>query len=99
VAHPSHRAAGTGGGHLRGSLEPATILISDTFIALVSLLLAYLFWAGMMQVWHIYLVIMARAVGGAFHGPAMSASTTLLVPSIAHLEERIARERETVPAS
>jgi DHA3 family macrolide efflux protein-like MFS transporter len=58
-----------------------TILISDTFIALVSLFLAYLFWAGKMQVWHVYLVIMARAVGGAFHGPAMSASTTLLVPT------------------
>ncbi len=58
-----------------------TILISDTFIALVSLLLAYLFWSGKMQVWHVYVVIMARAVGGAFHGPAMSASTTLLVPT------------------
>ena len=58
-----------------------TILIADTCIALVSLLLAYLFWTGNMQVWHVYLVIVARAVGGAFHGPAMSASTTMLVPS------------------
>jgi DHA3 family macrolide efflux protein-like MFS transporter len=58
-----------------------TILIADTFIALVSLLLAYLFWTGNMQIWHVYLVIVARAVGGAFHGPAMGASTTMLVPS------------------
>jgi len=58
-----------------------TILISDTCIALVSLLLAYLFWTGRMEVWHVYLVIVARAVGGAFHGPAIIASTTMLVPS------------------
>lgn len=58
-----------------------TILVSDTCIALVSLLLAYLFWTGRMEVWHVYLVIVARAVGGAFHGPAMNASTTMLVPS------------------
>jgi len=58
-----------------------TILISDTCIALVSLLLAYLFWTGRMEIWHVYLVIVARAVGGAFHGPAITASTTMLVPS------------------
>jgi DHA3 family macrolide efflux protein-like MFS transporter len=58
-----------------------TILVADTFIALVSLLLAYLFWTGGMQIWHVYVVIVARAIGGAFHGPAISASTTMLVPS------------------
>lgn len=57
-----------------------TILISDAFIAFVSLLLAYLFWTAQMQVWHVYVVIVARAVGGAFHGPAFGASTTMLVP-------------------
>jgi len=57
-----------------------TILISDAAIALASLLLAYLFWTGQMQIWHVYLVIVVRAIGGAFHGPAISASTTLLVP-------------------
>ena len=57
-----------------------TILISDACIACVSLLLAYLFWSGQMQIWHVYLVIVARAIGGAFHGPAIAASTTMLVP-------------------
>lgn len=57
-----------------------TILISDASIALVSLLLAYLFWSGQMEIWHVYLVIVVRAVGGAFHGPAIGASTTMLVP-------------------
>ncbi len=57
-----------------------TILIADTFIALVSLYLAYLFWTDSMQIWHVYVVIVARAIGGAFHGPAIGASTTMLVP-------------------
>jgi len=57
-----------------------TILISDACIACVSLLLAYLFWSGQMQIWHVYLVIVARAIGSAFHGPAIAASTTMLVP-------------------
>lgn len=57
-----------------------TILIADTAIACVSLLLAYLFWSGQMEIWHVYVVIVARSIGGAFHGPAISASTTMLVP-------------------
>jgi len=57
-----------------------TILISDTSIALVSLFLAYLFWTGQMEIWHVYLVIVARSIGGTFHGPAIAASTTMLVP-------------------
>ncbi len=65
-----------------------TILLADTFIALVSLLLAYLFWTEKMQIWHVYVVIVARAIGGAFHGPAITASTTMLVPE--HALTRIA---------
>jgi len=57
-----------------------TIIISDSFIALVSLFLAYLFWSGQMEIWHIYLVIVARSIGNAFHEPAMGASTAMLVP-------------------
>lgn len=57
-----------------------TILISDASIACVSLLLAYLFWSGQMAIWHVYLIIVARSIGGVFHGPAIAASTTMLVP-------------------
>ncbi|MBU1050856.1 MFS transporter [Candidatus Bipolaricaulota bacterium] len=57
------------------------LLISDTGIALVSLLLAYLFWSGHMEVWHVYIVIVVRAIGSAFHLPAIGASTTMLVPA------------------
>lgn len=56
------------------------MLIADSFIALVSLWLAYLFWNGSMQVWHVYIVMLARSLGGVFHWPAMAASTTLMVP-------------------
>ncbi len=56
------------------------MIVSDSFIALVSLWLAYLFWSGAMEIWHVYVVMLARSFGGAFHGTAMSASVTLLVP-------------------
>jgi len=58
----------------------AVMLIADSFIALVGLWLAYLFWSGTMEIWHVYVVMLARAFGEAFHGPAMAASTTLMVP-------------------
>ena len=56
------------------------MMVADSFIALVSLWLAYLFWFGAMEPWHIYVVMLARALGGTFHGPAMLASTSLMVP-------------------
>ena len=70
------------------------MLIADSFIALVSLWLAYLFWSGSMQVWHVYIVMLARSLGGVFHWPAMAASTTLMVPE-RHLT-RIARINQTM---
>jgi DHA3 family macrolide efflux protein-like MFS transporter len=56
------------------------MILADSFIALISLWLAYMFWSGAMEVWHIYVVMLARSFGGTFHGPAMAASTTLMVP-------------------
>ena len=56
------------------------MLVADSFVALVSAWLAYLFWSGSMSVWHVYAAMLARAVGGAFHWPAMQASTSLMVP-------------------
>jgi DHA3 family macrolide efflux protein-like MFS transporter len=58
----------------------AVMVLADSFIALVGLWLAYLFWSGTMEVWHIYVVMLARSIGEAFHWPAMAASTTLMVP-------------------
>ncbi|MFC2078593.1 MFS transporter [Candidatus Bipolaricaulota bacterium] len=56
------------------------MIVADSFIALVGLWLAYLFWSDLMQVWHVYVVMLARSFGETFHGPAMAASTTLMVP-------------------
>jgi len=56
------------------------MILADGTIAAFSLLLAYLFATGTVQIWQIYAVMMVRAIGGAFHFPAMSASTPLMVP-------------------
>lgn len=56
------------------------MILADAFTGLVSLWLAYQFWAGSMQVWHVYIVIFSRSLGSTFHGPAMSAATSLMVP-------------------
>jgi len=56
------------------------MMIADGTIAAFSLLLAYLFAAGTVQIWHIYAVMFVRSLGGAFHFPAMAASTPLMVP-------------------
>lgn len=56
------------------------MLGADTFVALLTLLLAFLFASGQVALWHIYAVLFLRSIGEAFHRPAMQASTTLMVP-------------------
>lgn len=56
------------------------MIAADATIAVFTLLLAYLFWSNNVQIWHIYLILAARSAGGAFHYPAMAASTSLMVP-------------------
>jgi DHA3 family macrolide efflux protein-like MFS transporter len=56
------------------------MIFADATIAVFSLLLAYLFATGTVQIWHVYLVMAVRSLGGAFHFPAMAASTPLMVP-------------------
>ena len=56
------------------------MILADGMIALASLWLAYLFWIDATQVWHVYVIMLVRAVGGSFHWPAMQASTSLMVP-------------------
>ena len=57
------------------------MIVADGTIAAFSLLLAYLFATGTVQIWHIYAIMAVRSIGGAFHFPAMSASTPLMVPT------------------
>jgi DHA3 family macrolide efflux protein-like MFS transporter len=70
------------------------LVVADGGIALVTLLLAALYALGLVQVWHIYALMLIRAAGSAFHWPAMQASTTLLVPE-KHLS-RIAGLNQTI---
>ena len=56
------------------------MIMADATIAVFSLLLAYLFVTDTVQIWHVYAIMAIRALGGAFHFPAMSASTPLMVP-------------------
>ena len=57
------------------------MIAADATIAVFSLLLAYLFATGSVQIWHIYAIMAVRSLGGAFHYPAMAASTPLMVPN------------------
>ncbi|PWH11992.1 MAG: MFS transporter [Anaerolineae bacterium] len=70
------------------------MIAADGAIALATLVLAGLFWAGWVQVWHIYVILLIRSLGGTFHWPAMSASTALMVPK-EHLA-RVAGMQQTL---
>jgi DHA3 family macrolide efflux protein-like MFS transporter len=57
------------------------MIIADTGIAAATGVLIILFAAGNVQVWQVYIILLIRSLGGAFHGPAMSSSTSLMVPN------------------
>lgn len=56
------------------------MIFADATIALVTLTLAILFAFDKVQIWHIFVVMFLRSIGGVFHWPAMQASTSLMVP-------------------
>lgn len=56
------------------------MIAADGLVAVASLWLAILFWTGAIQVWHVYVTMFVRALGGSLHWPAMQASTSLMVP-------------------
>lgn len=57
-----------------------TMIGADLFIALVGLLLAVAALFGELPVWLVLCVLFVRSIGTAFHAPAISAVTPLLVP-------------------
>ena len=57
------------------------MMLSDSFIAFCTLILAVLFWLDIAQIWHIFLVLIVRSVGSAFHMPSMQASVPMLAPA------------------
>ena len=60
------------------------MLLADSIIALATIVLAVLFALDAVAIWHIYVVMFIRSLAGSFHGNAMSASTSLMVP-VEHL--------------
>jgi len=62
------------------------LIAADGTVATATFILAILFASGVVQVWHIYVVLFVRAVAGGFHQSAFGASVVLLVP-----KEQLAR--------
>ncbi len=60
------------------------MIAADSLVALTTVGLIALAWTGNMQVWHVYAAMLLRSAFGAFHFPAFTASTSLLVP-VEHL--------------
>jgi DHA3 family macrolide efflux protein-like MFS transporter len=56
------------------------MLAADGAVALASLGLAFLFFAGQARLEYVFVALAIRAVGSAFHCPSMIASTSLMVP-------------------
>ncbi|HSN93459.1 MAG TPA: MFS transporter [Anaerolineaceae bacterium] len=57
-----------------------TMIVADLIVTLATIALMLLFALNVIQIWHIYVALFIRAISGIFQGPAMSASTTLMVP-------------------
>lgn len=56
------------------------LFLSDFVVALASALLAVAFLAGTARTLHVFVVLLIRGLGGAFHQPTMLATTSLMVP-------------------
>ena len=56
------------------------LIISDGSTAVFTAVLSLLFWLGVAQPWHVFLILFLRSVGDAFQTPAMSSTTPLMVP-------------------
>jgi MFS transporter, DHA3 family, macrolide efflux protein len=64
----------------------AILICSDSVSALLALALVALFWSGHIQLWHIYIINILRALAGTLQFPAVQSSTSLMVP-----KEQLAR--------
>lgn len=56
------------------------MMLSDTFIALATLVLVVLFWIGNVPTAAIFIILAVRSIGSAFHGPSFQASIPLMAP-------------------
>ena len=56
------------------------MIFSDLSVTLVTVGLVLLFLTGMIEIWHIYVAMVLRAIGQAFQWPALGASIAMIVP-------------------
>ena len=57
-----------------------TMILADVFIAVCTLFMAFMFIKGDVKIPYVYLLLVMRSVGSAFHVPALQASIPLLAP-------------------
>jgi MFS transporter, DHA3 family, macrolide efflux protein len=58
----------------------SVLLINNFGSGACTLIMAALYWAGVLQIWHVYLLVCASRCFNVFQLPAFSAATSLLVP-------------------
>ena len=58
----------------------ALIFVADFLQALATLILVFLFWLGVIHIWHILILLTIRGILQAFHSPAVSAIIPLMIP-------------------
>jgi len=58
----------------------ALIFVADFLQALATLILVFLFWLGVVHIWHILILLTIRGIFQAFHSPAVSAIIPLMIP-------------------
>ena len=56
------------------------LIVSDGMIALAIVFLALLYSWGVVEIWHVYVLMLFRSLLGAFQWPAFQASTSMMVP-------------------
>jgi DHA3 family macrolide efflux protein-like MFS transporter len=57
------------------------MIAADSLVALATLAIVVLLGLGALEIWHLYVVLFIRGLGGTFHWPAMQSSTSLMVPA------------------
>lgn len=57
-----------------------TMILADSFIAACTGIMCLMFYFDSVTIWQIYILLVLRSAGSAFHTPAMQASVPLLAP-------------------
>jgi DHA3 family macrolide efflux protein-like MFS transporter len=56
------------------------MIFADLAVMLLTVVLVVLFYTKTVQIWHIYLLLVSRSIGGTFQYPAIGASIPMIVP-------------------